>query len=124
VPLRRNRLAACLALLALALQLLVPFAARAQSSGAVFAATICSVGGAPAAKSPGIPLPGHESGKAVKHCPLCSSGADRTQAVIASAPPVLFVPSGAAQAPAVRPVAVFRSLVFSPARPRAPPVQS
>ena len=124
MPLRRNRFAAWLALFALALQLFVPLAAQARPSSDLFAGTICSIGSVPAAQLPGIPLPDHGAGKTVKHCPLCSSGVDRAQAAVGSATPVLFVPSGAVDAPSARPVVSFRSLVVSPAHPRAPPVQS
>ena len=124
MPLRRNRFAACLAILALALQLFVPLAARGQSSEAVFAGTICSVGGVPAAKVPDVPLPDHRSGNMVKHCPFCSSGVDRTLAVPGSAAPVLQVPCGAVAVPAAPPVVSFNSTDLSTAHPRAPPVQS
>ena len=120
MPLFRNRVAALLAIFAMALQGLLPLAAQAKAGGADLFDTICSVDGA---KGGGQPLPakGADHGK---HCALCVAGGDRAAALPSSATSPLITDVAAHTAPSGFLPAGTSGPQFSPAHPRAPPVQS
>ena len=126
MPLHRNRIAAVLAVLAMALNALWPLIAQAQPKSLALSTTICSIDGSARSidlldgKAPADDgAAGHH-----KHCKLCIVGGDRAQALL-PAPVVSFQnPAPAAETPAPAPVADLRFLAASPAQPRAPPFQS
>jgi hypothetical protein len=124
MPLRRNRFAAWLAALAVALHGFWPALAQAQSSAPSIFATICSVDGAKTVDlSGGKPPADGGAGKHKKHCALCVAGNDRLQALAPA--PAEFVLSAAVAAapPGAQPAAFLFSAPASPAQPRAPPVR-
>ncbi|HTP61847.1 MAG TPA: DUF2946 family protein [Burkholderiales bacterium] len=113
-----------MAILAAAVSALLPVAAYATPAISELSGTICSADGtARSIEIPGIPAPGKGAVKHVKHCPLCG-GTDRLQAVAPGVAPALVAPAGDAVVPVPLHAVFFGSSVFSPARPRAPPVQS
>ena len=123
MPLYRNRAAALLATLALALQVFFPLLAQAHSGSGLYT-TICSVGGiGRSVEIPGVPPADQSPAKQVKHCPLCG-GTDRSQAILDVSLPVLSVPAGPIELPAEPALPSFRNTAVSPAHPRAPPAQS
>lgn len=124
MPLRRNRLAAWLAALAIALQGFWPALAQAQAAKQSLFGTICSVDGAKTVDLSGGKLPADNgTGKHQKHCALCVAGSDRLQALAPA--PAAFVSSSAevAEPPAAQSAAPLLSAPSSPAQPRAPPVR-
>jgi hypothetical protein len=123
MPLFRNRFAAVLAALAMALQGFWPLLSQAQPADASLFGTICSVDGAKSVDLSGGPLPAG-GGQHQKHCALCVAGGDRVAALAPAPAPILFSPAFTADIPAAQPAAQFRSTSASPAIPRAPPVQS
>jgi hypothetical protein len=124
MPLFRNRLAALLALFAMAMQGLWPILAQAQTANALPFGEICTVEGVvKSVDLNGGSLPDGGAGKHQKHCALCVAGGDRVQ-VLASAPaPAVFAPAFAANIPAAQAAAHLRSTSATPAFPRAPPVR-
>jgi hypothetical protein len=125
MPLYRNRLAALLAVFAMALQGFWPALAQAQGAKQSLFGTICSVDGAKSIDLSTGKLPADGgAGKHQKHCALCVAGGDRLQALAPA--PAAFAPSSgvAFESPAAQPAAFLLSTPASPAQPRAPPVQS
>ncbi len=125
MPLRRNRFASVLAMLAMALQAFWPLLAQARPNDPTLSAPICSVQGE--ASKPDLSsgkLPADDgAGKHEKCCKLCVGGNDRVQALVSAPVDALCSPAFVAEEPAALPAAAVRSASVSPAQPRAPPVQ-
>lgn len=112
MPARRS--AAWLALLAIALQALLPLLAQAAPRR-VALVTICSAG------EPGrtVEVPLHEPALAQEHCSLCFVGGDMP---LFSPVPELGFPPAAISLPGNLSASFSFRNSFSPARPRAPPL--
>ena len=124
MPIVRKRLAALLAVLAMALQGFLPFVTQVQAAGPDFLGGICSVEGAGALAADADPLPtGDGAGKHAKHCALCVMGGDRA-ALVAALAPAYIVSAYVVAIPAAQFAAARCSTAVSPAQPRAPPVHT
>jgi hypothetical protein len=126
MPLRRNRLASVLAMLAMALQVFWPLLAQAQPNDPTSDAPICSVqgDGSRAGFSGGNLPAGDGAGHHQKHCKLCFGGFDRVQVLVPAPCGAFRSQAFVVEAPAALPAASVRSTSASPAQPRAPPAFS
>ncbi len=121
----RNRVAALIAMGAMALNALWPLISQAQPKDPTLYTTICSVqGGVQTVDLSGGKLPADEDGKHQKHCKLCVAGGDRLQALLPTPAASFRVAASAADTPVVRYAAAPCSTPDSPALPRAPPQAS
>jgi len=125
MPLYRDRLAALLAVFAMALQGFWPALAQGQSTAASLFATVCSIDGAKTVDMSGGKFPADGgAGKHQKHCALCVAGGDRAPALAPA--PVLPLFHSTRPAEFIAPLSATQvvSAPSTPAQPRAPPVQS
>jgi hypothetical protein len=122
--LRRNRIAAWTAILAIALQALWPLVANARPSIAGELVPVCTVAGVTHyIELPATTTPLEKRSDAHgDHCKLCVFG-DGKAVVALSGSAFLPVPAGEKQV-RVTPKPLATSLPFLPAQPRAPPAVS
>ena len=124
--LRRNRLAAVLAVLAMALQAFWPLLAQARPRIAGELVPLCTVEGVthylelPAGKSPLE----ERSASHGEHCKLCVFGGDRGVALKPFDAAVFVFPNVGDLKIVLRPVSFSEPAYHRPAQPRAPPAVS
>jgi hypothetical protein len=123
MPLRRNRFASMLAILAMALQAFWPLLAHAQANNPTLYAPICSVqGDGTMVDLSGGKIPADDgAGKHQKHCKHCVGGNDRVQVLVSAPADAFRTPAFVAEKPAAIPAAAVLSSSATPAQPRAPP---
>jgi hypothetical protein len=123
MPLRRNRFASVLAMLAMALQAFWPLLAQAQRKDPTLYAPVCSVqGDGTMVDLSGGKLPADDgAGKHQKHCKLCVGCNDRGQVLVSAPADAFRSPALVAEKPAAIPAAAVLSTSATPAQPRAPP---
>jgi hypothetical protein len=126
MPLRRNRLVAWIAALAVMLQAFWPLLSHARPRDPSLLVPVCTIDGVTHyldLKTGKAPLD-DRSGKHGEHCKLCFFGGDRLQALPPEPADFLQVPAPNAEAPAAFAFSHYRSASASPAQPRAPPAFS
>ena len=125
MPLHRNRVAALLALLAVALQALWPLLAQARPLQGGIVVPLCTVEGITHyLELPPASTPLEErSSSHHEHCQLCLSGAERLATLPAAVSLQLIgtIPAWRILAVGVR---QHESPFYRPAQPRAPPIAS
>ncbi|HEV8094888.1 MAG TPA: DUF2946 family protein [Burkholderiales bacterium] len=125
MPLYRNRVAALLAMIAMALSALWPLISQAKPRVPGAQVPVCTIEGITHyIELPATDTPVEQRSAAHhEHCKMCVFGGDRSAALPAAASPHLIGTVPAARIVAVR-VAEHESPPYRPAQPRAPPVAS
>jgi hypothetical protein len=117
VTIRRSRLSALAAAVAVLMHLCWPFAGQLRAAPAQEVQVICTVHGVMTVPIDETP----QSGTATPACVMCSAA---SVAISIALPAAAASDSPASAGPEVASVATLRRLLHSPSRPRAPPAFS